>query len=186
MFYSNVSAVIVTKGDKDIQPILNTLPFKDIVVWDNSKKSEDSKVYGRYLALNEARYNLVYTQDDDCIVDIESVIKAYTGYGVVCNMPQDRRREYYDGIQLVGWGCVFRKDLAATAFSKYLSAFPLDELFLRECDRVFTYLNKTVLVDVPFSHMDYAHGFDRMGRESRHGNDMKEIRKRLYSLRHIK
>ena len=182
MIFSNISAIIVTKGDRDISGIVKDLPFRDIIVWDNSKEKEDSKVYGRYLAINRAKHNLIYTQDDDCIVDVHAIIKAYLGISIVCNMPKDRRREYYDGIQLVGWGSIFHKNLALSAFKKYLDAFPLDDLFLRECDRVFTYLNRCTLVDVPIAHLDYAHGEDRMGREARHGYDMKEIRRRLYTL----
>lgn len=185
MGYSNVSAVIVTKGDKDLTPIINELPFNDIVIWDNSVEPVDYKIYGRYLALSKVRHNIVYTQDDDAIVDIPAVLKEYTTVKdkrVVCNMPADRRREYADGIQLVGWGCVFHKELAGEAFAKYFDKYPADELFYRECDRVFTYLNRCHLVDVPFIHLDYAHGMDRMGRESRHRSDMIEIRKRLYSI----
>src|SRR5262245_25366483 len=49
----DVSAVIVTRGNVDLQPILDTLPYDDIVVWDNSKRPTDLKILGRYEALEE-------------------------------------------------------------------------------------------------------------------------------------
>jgi hypothetical protein len=104
-----VSAVLVTKGDVDLTPILSSLPFDDIVVWNNSKRA-DLKVYGRYQAVKEAKHSVIFTQDDDCIVDAAAVVAAYEPGRVVCNMPAAKRSEYAaiaPGISLVGWGACF-------------------------------------------------------------------------------
>jgi hypothetical protein len=175
----NISAIVVTKGGYDLSPVLAPLRCDEVIVWDNSLRP-DRKVYGRYLAIAEARNDVVYVQDDDCIVQAEDLIGQYDRDVIVCNVPRDRRNAYRDGVTLVGWGAVFHRSMAD--FSRYLKAYPEDELFWRECDRVFTYLHPHREVEVGVHQLPYAFGNDRMGTEPRHGGDLKEIRRRLYSL----
>ncbi len=178
------SCVLVTKGDVDLSPILEGLPFEDVVIWDNSKRECDLKVYGRYAAISEAKHSVIYTQDDDCVVDAEGVVSAYEPGYLVCNMPPAKRREYEvlaPEIALVGWGACFDRD-ALHAFARYRNQYELDELFYRECDRVFTALNPQKQIDVPFSHLSHA-GIGRMGNEPRHLNDLAEIRRRILSVK---
>jgi hypothetical protein len=189
---SEISAVIVTKGDVDLSPILESLPFEDVVVWDNSKELVDRKVYGRYLAIPRCKHDFIYVQDDDCIVPAEDLI--FKAFGTVralallagmilCNIPSQHHRDFYGplGLSLVGWGAVFHRKLAD--FSRYFAAFPCDELFERECDRVFTALNPSYVLDVGVTNLEHAKGADRMGRESRHGDDLAKIRARIDRLR---
>lgn len=177
----NISAVIVTKGDVDLSPVLASLPFDDIVVWDNSKE-QDYKVYGRYVAMKRAKYSIIYSQDDDAITQPERICKHYMPGVITANLPIPRRVEYPDGITLLGWGSVFDKSLTGV-FAKYLRRWPMDELFLRECDRVFTGLNRTWNITLPFEHLPQAFTDDRMGQEKRHLSDLQEIRNRLASIR---
>ena len=44
----NVSACLVTRGDVDLTAIIASLPYDDVVVWDNSKR-RNLRTYGRYL-----------------------------------------------------------------------------------------------------------------------------------------
>lgn len=165
------AAVLVTRGNVDLSPVLASLEgFGDVVVWDNSRRPERS-VYGRYLALAEARHQVIYTQDDDCLVDIDDVLAAYERGLVVCNMPKGRWSEYRS-CALVGWGSVFDRRLAEEAFVAYSgSGLPSDGLLLNECDRWFTAVNRRKLIDVPFRHLPHAHGADRMGRRRDHLRD---------------
>ena len=185
---SNISAVIVTKGDVDLSPILESLPFDDIVVWDNAKEHIDQKVYGRYLGIYRAKHDFIYVQDDDCIVPVEDLATPYVGNGVRrelwCNV-QRSHSEFYRplGCTLVGWGAIFPRILANWAFAQYRSVFPVDELFLRECDRVFTGLTPFHEVDLGVDHLPHAHGVDRMGMERRHGDDLAEILRRIASVK---
>lgn len=179
------TAVIVTRGDVDLAPVLASLRlFDDVVVWDNSQRPENVMVFGRYAAVRHARYPIIYTQDDDCIVDAAAIVNAYEPGYVVCNMPAAKRREYETlapGVALVGWGACF--DLGAlAAFETYQAEHARDDLFYRECDRVFTALNPQKLVDVPVTHLPHA-AVDRMGNEPRHLTDLAEIRRRIGSLR---
>jgi hypothetical protein len=184
MTIDQISAVVVTKGDRDISPVLGSLKgFGEVTTWNNSKQT-DCHVLGRFVGALAARNELLYVQDDDCIVDAEALAAQYQPGEILCNMPLDRRAEYREtGITLIGWGCIFPK-LALGSLVRFIMQYPADALFRRECDRVFTYLNRDRIrhVEVPFRQLPYAHGMDRMGREDRHRADFLEIRRRLATL----
>jgi hypothetical protein len=177
------SAVLVTRGDVDLAPVLDSLPFDDIVVWDNSKRKEDLKVFGRYAAVKEVRHSVIYTQDDDCVVDVGAVLAAYEPGRVVSNMPAAKRSEYRGiapGVALVGWGACFDAD-CTLVLDRYIARYGRDELLLRECDRVFTSLTPQKLIDVSVTHRPHAFA-GRMGNETRHLTDLAEIQRRIASL----
>lgn len=91
----NVSAIIVTRGDVDLAPILDSLPADwERVVWDNGAGHVtvdgaivvsldrawpgDVGVYGRYAAIEAAEGELIYVQDDDVVVsDPEAIETAW-------------------------------------------------------------------------------------------------------------
>jgi len=180
-----VSAVLVTKGDRDVSKVVDTLThFDEVIVWDNSKACKDVKVYGRFVGAMMARNDIVYVQDDDCIVSPAAIAGQFLFGDIVCNVPQERRPEYAGtGITLIGWGCVFGKSKLAS-FRSYLEVYPQDELFERECDRIFTWLNRSSmrLVDTGLEHLPEAFNDNRMGREHRHRRDYDAIRARLCTL----
>lgn len=84
----NVSAIIVTRGDVSLKPVLASLPIEwEVLVWDNGagelrtrvmptiaakvvlgEPLPDLSVYGRYAAIEHATHDLIYVQDDDVIV----------------------------------------------------------------------------------------------------------------------
>jgi len=177
-----VTAVIVTRGDHDLSPILAHLPFDDVIVWDNSARPEALKVFGRYAAIEEAKNEIIYTQDDDCIVRAPDLLGQYEDGLIVTNVPRQRRRLYNDGVTLVGWGAVFHRRLLEP-LNRYLACWPRDDLFLRECDRVFTGLNRSRCVEVPFHSFDYSDAPERMGSEAGHFDDLAEIRRRIGVVR---
>lgn len=172
----------MTKGDRDLSEVVEPLRYFDqLIVWDNRRAPVDFKVAGRFIAAAGARNDVLYVQDDDCVVEAEALARQFDHASVLCNMPQDRRAEYDGtGIALIGWGCIFPRR-ALDVFGRYLAKYPMDELFLRECDRVFTYLNRETvqLTEVGFTHLPVAFGDDRMGRERRHRTDFLEIQRRL-------
>lgn len=101
----NVSAIIVTRGNVDLDPIYKFLPPEwETVVWDNSGEysrgwpevrvysavdgygdhhlqptpATDLSVYGRYAAIEYASHDLIYIQDDDVIVsDPQAIVDAW-------------------------------------------------------------------------------------------------------------
>ena len=113
----NVSAVLVTRGDVDLTAIIQSFGdhFTDLIVWDNSER-QDLSVYGRYAALDEVENQVVYCQDDDCIVDVEAILDAYQPGRLVANMPQSRWAGYPDST-MVGWGADSRGGGVAAAAS---------------------------------------------------------------------
>ena len=146
-------------------------------------RSMHFKVFERYLMVEfRTDATWIYTQDDDCNVDYKSVLAAYEPGVVTCNMPLHRRAEYTDGTALVGWGAIFDRNLTSV-FNLYLRHFPIDDLFLTECDRVFTGLNKVKMIDVPFVNLENAEGADRLHKRPDHWEKLREIRERI---KHVK
>ncbi len=167
----NVTACLVTRGNVDLTPIRNSLVdacIDDISVWDNSVHT-DQGVYGRYIAVDEAKGDVVYVQDDDCLLPPESIIRileAYEPGRIVANMSDDFRANYSDSC-LVGFGAVFDRDLPAKAFERFRGAGrPWD--YRNRPDVIFTALTPFTLVDVPVEILPYAYGPDRMYRQRGH------------------
>lgn len=100
---ATTTAIVVTRGDVDIEEILDSFReagFTDVLVWANDgpvgpvllricdgsfeikegepviASVEDLKVFGRFAAMRYARFPTVYVQDDDCIVEIEALFEA--------------------------------------------------------------------------------------------------------------
>jgi hypothetical protein len=193
---------LVTRGDQEegLQRVVESLPSTwEVVVWDNGARqvsrsdgyaevATDVSVYGRYAAIEHTTGDLIYVQDDDCIVSDPTVLLeqwVVPAWGrqdhVVCNMPEPwRSNPFYAQHALVGFGAMFHRDAPDRAFSRFaLSshragavAWGTDgvdrSLFERTCDVVFTALTPRVLVSVPHESFDYAHGDDRMWKQPTH------------------
>lgn len=177
---SLITAVIPTRGKLD-ERIWHRMPI-DL---GEMKISRGEGLWHRYQSAKQATYDLIYTQDDDCVVDVEALLGIWVRdgcEGVLCNMPAAKRPEYPDAIALVGWGCFFRKE-ALKVFDTYFQMYPKDELFVREADRVFTALNTVTLADVAVEHLPAAYGSDRMGAQGNHLASLGAIRQRIYDVR---
>lgn len=183
----NVSACIVTRGDVDLTPILDSLPPAwERIVWDNSKEERDIAVYGRYeAAFERATHPIVYVQDDDCVLGPEAFVELraawrsverFTRDALVANMPARFRHDFYVEHCLVGFGALFERRLARGAFEhfgRYLALNGKRRLdsspwFNRVCDVIFTTLTQRVLVDVPHSDLPWASLPDRMWKQPSH------------------
>lgn len=175
----NVSCVIPTRGDCDLKPITDKL--KDYFAEIITVVSRDG-VYSRFLGAKMAKFDTIYTQDDDCVVDnIPELIGAYKGSLV--NNVKDHHHKFYkelcdNKITLIGWGAIFdKKDIN---FDKYLSKYPNDDLFKRECDRIFTWnLEKNEIITDKITEIERE---TKMSSDNSHYDDLKEIIKRLKTL----
>ncbi len=156
---------------RDITSSLAHAGVAEIHIWDNSLE-EESGVYGRYRSVERATNEVVFVQDDDCLLPPESIraiVDAYEPGRIVSNMPQDFRSRYTDSC-LVGFGAVFDRDLPKKAFDRYkLTHYPWDRRI--RPDVVFTALTPFTLVDVPFEHLPHAFGDNRMYRQAGHDLD---------------
>lgn len=139
---SEVSAVLVTRGDVDMAPILDSLPFSDVIIWNNAER-EDKGIFGRYAGIAEAKHDVIVTQDDDLIVTCwDALLEAYEPGVVVCNYP-----EPWD-IPWVARGAIFDRDLPQRAFDVYAAAHEFDHDFTHfMCDGIFTLLSQTKVID---------------------------------------
>jgi hypothetical protein len=207
-----VTAVVVSKMDRPLGAVLDSIiPHVDNV----TVVKGFAGVFERWQAaeISLFRSQIIYVQDDDVLVDVPAVLEAYEEGVITCNMPPSHRRDYPDGIALVGWGSVFdwhsfncgpHRTIEAeelddegkpvwsfewdlcNQFKQYADAgFGFDEVFRRECDRVFTALWDVNLIDVPFTHLPEAHGKDRMSLDPKHGYYLQEIRRRIAAARKL-
>ncbi len=161
----NVSACLVTRGDVDMRGIIASLPYDDIVVWDNSKR-QDRRTSGRYAAIAEAKHDVVYVQDDDHILrDHEGLLEAYEPGVITVNMSPTwiRAHRYYD-CAMVGKGAIMDRGLPGTAIDRYLQRWPDDELFQLWPDSVVTVLNPIRHVDLEVEELPWGYAPNRMNR----------------------
>lgn len=155
MHFSDISAVIVTRGDVDLDPILKTLPYEDIVIWDNSQR-HDQKIFGRYAAIPEARNEIIYFQDDDVIfTEHEQLLAEYEPGKIVASMDAAWvEAGRYHNLVLMGAGSLCQRDLPAQYLGRYLDNFPADDLFLYECDPILGTLAPWKRVDLGYKVRD--------------------------------
>lgn len=210
----NVSAVLVTRGDVLLQPILKSLPPEwEVVIWNNGlrrvavppqgslnvyddkwmKPIDDLVVYGRYAAIKHASGDLIYVQDDDCVLkNPANVVAAYEQGMVSCNIPYAFRDGSVDSV-MVGFGACFHRDAPARAFRKFWRPIPPSDLpwdygwrphphdaqstdpFLRACDVVFTTLTPTKIIHEPLELLDYSYADNRMWRQPGHNEERRRI-----------
>lgn len=178
---AQVSAVLVTRGDVDMTEILesiDTAGIRDVVIYNNALE-QDLAVYGRYHAIGQARHDVVYVQDDDCVLvpgSINELVAAYEPVVAVCNIPE-RFRPHYPDSGLVGFGAVFDRGLPAQAFGRFTAAlgdagWPIDWPYgpspLRRADNVFTALTRLKLADLPYRDLPWASAPNRMWKQPEH------------------
>jgi hypothetical protein len=186
----NVSVIIPTLGKrteelKAITSHLNGLGFEDVLIITE----DGNRLYNRRFGACRAIHEWIYTQDDDVIVEnVLELLKEAEKDKIVANT-QPEHTEFYakeenggGRICLIGWGGIFHKDLLDDV-DKYLAKFPKDELFLREFDRVFTYIHDIKLIQGKLKHFDSANDEGQaMYREKRHWDDLKAIINNLKQL----
>lgn len=197
---NGVTAIIVTRGDQDLDEVQRSLPEEwELIIWDNSGSVkiyspidgfgnadvqvipiyEDVAVYGRFAALDYASNDLIYVQDDDCVVSDPLMIALAMDAlrfadgslidAVVCNMPQEFRHDFYDEHALCGFGAAFPRSLPGRTFVWFKDRTIIEpEVFNRTCDIVFTGLTQRILVDHPVRSLPYAHALNRMWKQTDH------------------
>lgn len=162
----DVTAVIVTRGDVDLGPILATLPYGDTLVW-NDQECGSRGCYGRYVAARLATTPLVYFQDDDLIFTAhDELMAAYEPGRLVVNMPSPWYEICgYDklGQALVGAGSICDLGLWDDAIDRYLAEYPQDDLFLDYCDVVVGILTPHTRLDLGYKVLPYASESGRIG-----------------------
>jgi len=195
----SVTAIIVTRGDIDLAPIIGQEwpeSVHEIIVWDNAKEDRDLAVYGRYAAIERAAHPLIFVQDDDVVFPKESIEEIIwqsdsgsAEYGrLVVNMPANFRHAFYQEHALVGFGSCFHRDLPRKAFTRFFggddeSLWRSDQDFLPRCDLVFTGLTPRTLVDVPYEDLPWASADNRMWKRPSHLEEGRRMLERMLAVR---
>jgi hypothetical protein len=207
-----VTAIIVTYGDRPLTPITDSLPTDwEVLIWDNGAGElarrnpnedvwetieadlPDLAVYGRYAAAQYATNDLCFTQDDDCVVDDPTAIVAALDLLrfpdgelapiAVCNMPREFRHDFYQEHALVGFGAAFPRYLPWRIFREHRDLSQIPQsVFDRTCDIVFTGLTRRWLVDVPVRSLPYASDPNRMWKQPTHQNERAQVLEIVKSL----
>src|ERR1035437_1436657 len=132
---SRVSACLVSREPIPACVLESLTGFGEIIVGDGTHG-----VIARYEAVRMAKFDVVYSQDDDCLVNLDRLISGWDGRFVsYFNTAQNRR--YPRGPEYLGYGSFFKKSLVRT-LDLYTTKWGVDDLLRRECDRVFTRMNR--------------------------------------------
>ncbi len=136
---SEVSAVLVTRGNVDMTEILDQLTadgIEDIVIWNNAERQRDMSCYGRYLAIGEAKNEYIFHQDDDLVSPAGELLKHYDPVRDRHSILMNNRID--EEWPLTAIGALFHRDLA-DCFDEYVAEYGFDDDFCRVCDVVFAY-----------------------------------------------
>ncbi len=172
-----VTAVLITRDAEFPKEVLDSLPeFDEILIETNCQS-----IHRRYELALKAKNDVIYVQDDDCIIDVKELYEHYNGQ--ITNALTEHHKGFYGGLgmTLIGFGAFFPKSMID--FTKYLDVYGANPLFLSQTDRVFTFLNKpfnTVVMDI--KHLPSATAPNRMSTQADHWNNLNNIREQLCKL----
>lgn len=169
----DVTAVIVTRGDVPLGPVLDALIFPNVVVWDNSERGCDQMTFGRMLAAREAPTAIIYSQDDDIVhspANQMAILAAYQQTYLVGCMWKDwsdgaRRQgieDGYDDLVFPGSGSISHLDMWEDAILAYLEHYPDDDFFRLWCDTIIGVITPTIQLPLRFSELDWGSNENRM------------------------
>ena len=169
-----ISAVIPTRGDVDVQPIVDHL--KSYSQIDDVWIFKGDTPFNRYIgARTLSAHPTIFTQDDDCITDIGPLIEAYE-CGVIVNAMTPEHAAQYPGRQtLLGFGAMFDRSLIDV-----LDGWEHDALFMRESDRVFATLNPHKSVFPKIKILPHVFADNRLYRQSDHIPARDAINQRIF------
>lgn len=168
------TAVIVTRGDVDLTPVLESLPAEwPVCIWDNSKRPEDLKVYGHFAALAEIDTEYAYCQDDDAVCPAADVLAAWDESkhaGRILLNEADGETPW------ISWGAIFHKDLPAPAIQRFVDAYGMSDDVLLWCDLIFSQLTPWTNVDLGWRNLPWARAANRMVMKDTHYSEQARIR----------
>ena len=221
----SVSAIIVTRGNVSLRESMEALPEEwEKLVWCNGTglyrwredisgsaqepatwqpsvpDRSDWTVWGRYRAIDYAANDLIYVQDDDCVVsDPYAIVHAFliaTGRDghepntIVCNMPQRFRHDFYEHHGLVGFGAAFHRSTPGVAMKRWYETKKEPPglngewgWISRTCDIIVTGLSPLVFVDIPYIDRPYASDPDRMWKQPTHQAERKRMLDTVLKIR---
>lgn len=169
----DVTAVIVTRGDVDLTPVLDSLIFENVVVCDNSVEKGNQMTYGRVLGAKRAPTEVIYSQDDDIVHSPENQERILAAYDedflVGCMWPEwsdGARRQGiengYDDLVFPGSGSISHRDTWLDALDQYLDHYPVDDFFRLWSDTLIGVIAPTRQLDIRFAELEWGNNANRM------------------------
>lgn len=184
-----VAAVLVTRGDVQLEPILETLPYGEVFVWGPERDGPEAYgMYVRWLAVGEVRAQVVYVQDDDCVFTAhEELLAEYRPGTIVSTYGHGDNPDGLEDFVLMHGGALMDAELARRALIRYdRSGYRRDEAFYRYCDLVVGGLTPFEHVDLPF-YIDYevASRPNRMAHQPGMRDLKHEVAERVRAIRRM-
>jgi hypothetical protein len=171
---TQVSCCLNTKEatyPKEILDHVSKFPFGEILILTHS----DSP-YRKHELFAKAKYPTIYYQDDDAICPIQSLVELSEDNIINLAIKESHFEAHKNNRSTMGlgWGAVFPKSLLLT-LQKYVKIYGEDEVYQRETERIFTYLNfpQNRLI-LPIQDLPSAWAEDRLWRQPDH-NRFKQI-----------
>jgi hypothetical protein len=169
----DVTAVIVTRGDVSLEPVLDSLVFPNVIVWNNSEKEEDKMTLGRALAALESSTEVVYSQDDDIVHSPENQMRILASYqpgflsGCMWDEWSDGARRQgiengYDDLVFPGSGSISQRGLWLKSLERYLAHYAHDDFFQMWADTIIGVISPTIQLDIRFEELDWGNNDNRM------------------------
>lgn len=162
--------------DSEYPKEIDTSWFDEVII-----RTECPNIYTRYTEAEKAKNDIIYVQDDDCIVDYKEIWKHYNGQLTNGIIPHHQMYYKGTGVTLVGWGCFFPKNMLKN-LNKYIDKYGKDGHLMREADRIFTYLNQPHN-NVVMEHSDFKQQTGRMWNEENHWDSMREAMAKLHLIK---
>ena len=157
--HPKISAVLICKESTYPSIVMERLTlgfFDEILV-----HTDCPNIYSRYLLSKQAKNDIIYVQDSDCLVNYQVLFQKFDGR-ITNTMTLPFQKQYEPlGCTLIGWGAYFNKK-HLEVFQKYIDRYGEDEHLLREADRVFTFLNRNQLNTIIQPHEDLNQSGGRM------------------------
>lgn len=145
-----------------MDPILNTIPYPTVILWDNSL-GEDLKTYGRYQAALASPTEAVYFQDDDTIqTNHGRLMQRYKPGMTTAVYGHGAQEAGYGDLPLVCGGALAHRSQIQEALRIWDLYFDRDEDFLYDCDFALGPLIPFQQVRLPFMIRDVAYNGRRL------------------------
>jgi len=179
-----VSAVLLKyHRPKELDAICDHLKQYDfideVLIRDNTE--ENLMGYGRYLTAKKARNETIYVQDDDCIIDVQKLYDIYDGTKLINGMKLSGIDAYSGRDSMVGWGTFFDKSWIKL-LDKYINKFGVDDVLIREADRIFTSLLPRTTIVMNVKDFPSALSKDALFRHPEHWDYKDKALKRLREI----
>ena len=169
-----ISAVLITKDPiypKEVLEHTASFGFGEILILTNC----DSP-FRKHELFQKAKFETIYYSDDDAICPIADLLALSKPDIINCALKQGHFDAYKDSKATMGlgWGAIFPKSLLKS-LDKYVKIYGEDEVYKRETERIFTYLNhpQNRLV-LPITDLPSAWAPDRLWRQPNH-NQFRQI-----------